>query len=76
MARCAVLIFEYCPVQCSCSWNLDTKFCLRAAGGIRVYDKFIHSGGKIEVAESSAKRNGGAVLRISSWVFGRILRWL
>ena len=73
--RLCSFILPICLVNGSFSWNLDTKFCLRAAGGIFVYDKFEHSGGKIEVSNSSAK-NGGTVLRSSSWVFGRILRWL
>jgi len=58
------------------SWNQDTKFCLHAAGGIYVNANFEHSGGKIEVSNSSAEQGGGAVLRSSSWVFGGILRWL
>ena len=52
-----------------------TKFCLHAAGGIYVEQSFTNSGGKIEVSNSSAEENGGAVLRSSSWVFGRNLRW-
>ena len=52
--------------KCSFSWNLDTKFCLRAAGGICVNNSFANSGGKIDIAGSSAQKNGGAVLRISS----------
>jgi len=56
-----------CPVQHSDSWNLDTKFCLHAAGGIFVDDNFEHSAGKIEISGTSAQENGGAVLRSSSW---------
>ena len=56
--------------------SLDTKFCLHAAGGIYVQQSFANSGGKIEVSNSSAEERGGAVLRSSSCVFGRILRWL
>ena len=65
-----------CLVQYSFSCILDTKFCLHAAGGIFVNENFEHSGGKIEVSGSSAKKNGGAVLRSSSGVFGTFLRWL
>ena len=68
-----VLFFTY--VQHSDSCILDTKFCLHAEGGIFVQRSFANSGGKIEISGSSAER-GGAVLRSSSWVFGRILRWL
>ena len=60
----------------SFSWNLDTKFCLHAAGGIYVNNNFEQLEGKIEISGSSANHDGGAVLRSSSWVFGRILRWL
>ena len=67
--------FQYCPVQYSFSWNLDSKFCLHAAGGIYVEQSFTNSGGKIQISGSSAK-NGGAVLRCSSWVFGTILKKL
>ena len=56
-------IFPICTVQCTFSWNLDTKFCLHAAGGIYVSENFEHSGGKIEVSNSSAEQNGGAVLK-------------
>ena len=52
--------------KCSFSWNLETKFCLHAAGGIYVMHSFKHLGGKIDIAGSSAQKNGGAVLRISS----------
>ena len=45
------------------------------AGGIFVNHNFKHLGGNTEISGSSAKENGGAVLGISSWVFGRILRW-
>ena len=76
MARRAVIfIFPICPVQCSDSCNPDTKLCLNAAGGIYVYVNFEHLAGTIQIAGSSSK-NGGAVLRSSSGVFGRILRWL
>ena len=60
-------IFPKCLVNGSFSWNLDTKFCLRAAGGIFVYDKFEHLGGNIKISGSSAKGRGGAMLRSSSW---------
>ena len=76
MARCAVLYFQYVQSKCSFSCNLDTKFCLHATGGIYVGKSFTNSEGKIEVSDSSAAEHGGAVLRSSSWVFGRILRWL
>ena len=71
MARCAILFFQYCPVQvkCSFSWNLDTKFCLHAAGGIFVQDNFNNTGGNIKISTSLAKESaesGGAVLRICS----------
>ena len=73
-----VLVLQYYfPIfsdQRSCSWNLDTKFFLHAAGGMFVIDNFIHSGGKIQISGSSAKEYGGAVLRSTSGVFGRILR--
>ena len=52
-----------CLVQYSFSCILDTKFCLHAAGGIYVNENFEHSGGKIEVSNSSAEQNGGAVLK-------------
>ena len=61
-------IFPIFSDQHSDSWNLDTKFCLHAAGGIFVHDKFEHLGGNIQISGSSAKR-GGAVLRNSSGVF-------
>ncbi len=63
-------------VHYSFSCVLDTKFCLRAAGGIYVYDSLTHSGGEIAISGSLTGLDGGAVLKISSWVFGRILRWL
>ena len=56
-------IFPIHPVQCSFGGSLDTKFCLHAAGGICVYANFEHSGGKIEVSNSSAEERGGAVRR-------------
>ena len=65
MASCAVLFFQYCPVQCSFSWNLDTKFCLHAAGGIYVDCNFANSRGNIKISNSSAEY-GGVVLRSSS----------
>ena len=68
----------YFPIfsdQHSDSWNLDTKFCLHAAGGICVAKSFTNSG-EIQISGSSAEKDGGAVRRSSSWVFGRILRWL
>ena len=52
-----------CLVQYSFSCILDTKFCLDAAGGIYVNENFEHSGGKIEVSNSSVEQNGGAVLK-------------
>ena len=52
--------------KCSFSWNLDTKFCLHAAGGIYVEKSFANSGGEIQISASSAKEYGGAVLRSSS----------
>ena len=52
--------------KCSFSWNLDTKFCLHAAGGIYVNGNFEHWEGNTEISGSSAQKNGGAVLRISS----------
>ena len=67
---------QYVQSKCSFSCNLDTKFCLRAAGGMYVKQSFTNSGGRIEISGSSAKIDGGAVLRSSSWVFGTILRWL
>ena len=42
------------------------------AGGIYVEKSFTNSGGEIEISGSSADENGGAVLRSSSGVFGRI----
>ena len=57
------------------SWNLDTKFCLHATGGIFVQKSFANSGGEIQISGSSAEENGGAVRRSSSWVFGTILGW-
>ena len=59
-------ILPICLVRYSFSWNLDARFCLRAAGGIYVFVNFANSGGKIDIAGSSAQKNGGAVLRISS----------
>ena len=59
-------IFPKCLVKRSFSCSLDTKFCLHAAGGIYVYDNFANSGGKIDIAGSSANEYGGAVLRSSS----------
>ena len=76
MVRCAVLYFPICFVQYSFSCSLHTKFCLHVAGGIFVNLNFEHLAGKIEVSNSSAEKNGGAVLRSSSWVFGTILGWL
>ena len=76
---CPIVQFYFSNVsksKCSFSSNLDTKFCLHAAGGIYVEHNFSNSGGRIEVSNSSADWSGGAVLRSSSWVFGRILRWL
>ncbi len=55
--------------------DLDTKFCPHVAGGIHVAESFTISGGRVDISGSSAK-HGGAVLRSSSGVFGRILRWL
>ena len=69
-------IFPQCVVQCSFSCDLDSKFCLHAAGGIYVEHNFAHLEGNIKISGSSAKLHGGAVLRSSSWVFGRILTWL
>ena len=66
VARCAVLSFPICLVLCSCSWNLDTKFCLHAAGAIYVDGNFEHLEGKIKISGSSAKKHGGGVLRSSS----------
>ena len=48
-------------VQFSCV--LDTKFCLRAAGGIYAEDNLFHSGGNLFVSGSLAKEHGGAVRR-------------
>ena len=56
-------IFPIFSDQHSDSWNQDTKVCLHAAGGIYVNENFEHSGGKIEVSNSSAEQNGGAVLK-------------
>ena len=69
-------IFPKCLVKRSFGGSLDTKFCLHAAGGIYVLESFTNSGGEIQISGSSADENGGAVLRSSSGVFGRILRWL
>ena len=69
------LYFPKCLVKRSFGGSLDTKFCLHAAGGICVFHNFANSGGKIEISGSSSE-SGGAVLRSSSGVFGRILRWL
>ena len=63
------------PAQFHLQSGYSTKFCLHAAGGIFVKQNFANSGGNIKISGSSAE-NGGAVLRSSSWVFGRILRWL
>ena len=52
--------------KCSFSWNLDTKFCLHAVGGIFVEQSFTNSGGNLSISGSSAKEYGGAVLRSSS----------
>ena len=52
--------FQYCPFRYSC--NLDSKFCLHAAGGIYVYRNFTNWGGKIQISGSSAKNHGGALL--------------
>ena len=68
-------ILRISPVQCHFSFSLDTKFCLHATGGIYVEESFNNSGGKVEVSNSSAEQNGGAVLRSFFWVFGRIWRW-
>ena len=54
-------------IRYSFSWNLDTKFCLHAAGGIYVEESFTNSGGSIKISGSSAKEYGGAVLMSSSW---------
>ena len=62
-------IFPIGPIQYSFSWNPDTKFCLHAAGGIYVNENFEQLEGKIGISGSSAKYNGGAVLRSPSWVF-------
>ena len=70
----SILFLTTRPIQCSFSCNLDTKFCLHAAGGISVYSNFSNSG-EIKISGSSAN-GGGAVLRSSSWVFGGVLRWL
>ena len=67
MARCVVLFFKHVQSKCSFSWNLDTKFCLHATGGIYVNESFEHLAGTIQISGSSAKNNGGAVLRSSSW---------
>ena len=53
-------------VQCSFSCVLDIKFCLHAAGGIYVNVNFTHSGGRVDISGSSAKYDGGALLRSSS----------
>ena len=55
--------------KCSFSWNLDTKFCLHAAGGIFVQDNFNNTGGIIKISTSSAEKFGGAVLRSFSGVW-------
>ena len=51
------------------SWNLDTKFCLHAAGGICVHNNFNNTGGNIKISTSSAEKFGGAVLRSFSGVW-------
>ena len=66
LLQCGPLCSFFLPirlVQYSFSCILDTKFCLHAAGGIYVNENFEHSGGKIEVSNSSAEQNGGAVLK-------------
>ena len=57
--------------KCSFSWNLDTKFCLHAAGGIFVEDNFNNTGGNIKISNSSAEKLGGAVLSSSLWGLAR-----
>ena len=69
-----IYIFPICLVQYSFGWNPDTKFCLHPAGGIAVVHNFTNSG-EIQISGSSAHKDGGVVLRSSSWVFGTILRW-
>ena len=61
------IFLPICLVQCRFSWNLDTKFCLHAAGGIYARGTFEHSGGNMRISGSSAWNDGGAVLRSSSW---------
>ena len=41
-------IFPQCVVQCSFSCDLDSKFCLHAAGGIYVEHNFAHLEGNIK----------------------------
>ena len=65
MARCGVLFFTICLMFSP----------VHVAGGIYVEQSFANSGGKVDISGSSAE-HGGAVLRSSSGVFGRILRWL
>ena len=63
-----VLVLQfYFPIfsdQHSDSCNLDSKFCLHAAGGIYVHRNFIHSGGNLSISGSSADWAGA--------VFGRV----
>ena len=61
-----MVIFPPCLVQYCFSWNMDSKFCLHAAGGIFVDHNFANSGGNIKISGSSAKEYGGVVLRSSS----------
>ena len=65
-------IFPICLVKCSFCCILDTKFCLHAAGGIYVEHNFANSGGKIDIAGSSAEEYGGAVLE---FLFGSLARF-
>ena len=62
--KCGPLCSSIFPIfsgQHSDSWNLDTKFCLHAAGGIYVEGNFEHLEGKIQISGSSAEHDGGAV---------------
>ena len=58
-----VSFFQHVQSKCSFSWNLETKFCLHAAGGIYVEHNFANSGGEIKISGSSKTERGGAVLR-------------
>ena len=77
VARCAGLFFRYFQTSAVSVAIWIPSSASTPQVGFSVYVKTSsNSRGKIEISASSAKYNGGAMLRSSSGVFGTILRWL